>query len=463
MDIDKRFFPFEKRMRAEKTPPISIQLFKYYYTQLVEGHTGFIHTSEIQPIEGMPSIETLHKEFARIGQVALSDTVIIKLNGGLGTSMGLDKAKSLVQVKDNFTFLDIIARQAIELNIPLVLMNSFATQDDSLTLLKKYPKLWDNKINLDFLQHKVPKVKKEDLSPAIWHKDPRLEWCPPGHGNIYNALVTSGMLVRLLEAGIKYAFISNSDNLGAVIDTTILGYLVETKASFLMEIVERTDIDKKGGFPVSRHDGRLLLWEIAQCPPEEINAFQDIQRFNYFNANSIWINLSDLREAMQNNNNNLHLPMIRNEKAIDPSDNNSMPVYLLETAMGAAISVFKDAKLVRVPRNRLVPVKITSDLLAVRSDAYILTSDFRLIINPKRHLPSPIITLDPKYYGLLSEMESRFPEGVPSLLECKSLKIEGDIRFGKNVVLKGDVQLINSTRRQVTIEDSVIANQEWQA
>jgi len=462
MNIDERLALFEKRMQTEKVPDIAIETFKYYYTQLVEGHTGFIHASEIQPVEMIPSVETLPQKFARIGQTALANTVIIRLNGGLGTSMGLDRAKSLLQVKENLSFLDIIAHQAMELNIPLVLMNSFVTRDDSLTLLRKYLKLWNNKIDLDFLQHKMPKIGKRDLSPVIWPQDPRLEWYPPGHGNIYAALVTSGMLNQLLKAGFKYAFISNSDNLGAVMDTSILGYLVETKAPVLMEVADRTEVDKKGGFPVYSHDGQLLLWETAQCPPEELDAHQNIQRFKYFNANSLWINLLDLREEMQKNNNNLHLPMIRNEKTIDPADSNSMAVYLLETAMGSLISVFKDAQLVRIPRNRFNPVKLTSDLLAVRSDAYILTSDYRLIMNPNRQFYPPIINLDSKYYGLQVDMESRFPMEVPSLLNCRSLKIDGDIKFGENVVIEGDVQLVNTTKKQVMIENLVIADRVWQ-
>ena len=459
--IDEKFAPFAERMRNENMPELAIKSFKYYYSQLVEGKTGFIRAADIETVEDIPDVESISEQTANIGQAALSSAVILKLNGGLGTSMGLEKAKSLLQIKGEYSFLDIIAQQALALDIPLVLMNSFATEEDSLAFLEKYPKLWKSGINLSFLQHKVPKVKQADLTPVTWDENPGLEWAPPGHGNIYSALVTSRMLDKLLEAGFKYAFISNSDNLGAVIDTKILGHLVETQAPFLMEVAERTEMDIKGGFPVRYRDGKLLLWEIAQCPPEEKHIHQDIERFNYFNTNSIWINLVALKEEMEKKENNLQLPMIRNEKTVDPNKSDSTTVFSLETAQGAAISAFEGSQPVRFPRNRFNPVKTTNELLAIRSDAYTLTSDFRIILNPERSLPRPVVMLDSRYYRLLNDLESRFPVEVPSMLNCRSLSIEGDIKFGKNVVFKGDVQLINSSKDQVILEDILIGDREW--
>ncbi|MCP4139909.1 MAG: UTP--glucose-1-phosphate uridylyltransferase [Chloroflexi bacterium] len=461
--IDQKFALFEERMRNENMPELAIESFKYYYSQLVDGQTGFIRAADIEAVENIPDVESISKKTADVGQEALSSAVILKLNGGLGTSMGLEKAKSLLQIKGEYSFLDIIAQQALALDIPLVLMNSFATEEDSLGFLEKYPKLWKSELALSFLQHKVPKVKQSDLSPVIWDENPELEWAPPGHGNIYPALITSGMLDKLLESGFKYAFISNSDNLGAVIDTKILGHLVETNAPFLMEVAERTEMDVKGGFPVCYRDGKLVLWEIAQCPPEEKHIHQDIQHFDYFNTNSIWINLVALKEEMQKKENNLQLPMIRNEKTVDPKKSDSTPVYSLETAQGAAISAFEGSQPVRIQRNRFNPVKTTNELLAIRSDAYILTSDYRIILNPERTLPPPVVTLDSKYYRLIQNLEDRFPVGVPSLLNCKSLSIEGDIKFGKNVVFEGDVRLVNATKDQVVIEDIVVVDQEWRA
>jgi UTP--glucose-1-phosphate uridylyltransferase len=207
MDFDNKFFEFEKKMRAEKIPDVAIQNFKYYYTQLVEGNTGLIHASEIHPIKSLPNSETLPEKCAQLGKSALPHVANIRLNGGLGTSMGLDKAKSLIKVKNNFSFLDIVALQVQQIKISLILMNSFVTREDSIALLSKnHPNLTQGNFPLDFLQHKIPKIRKSDLSPVVWEKDPNLEWCPPGHGDVYAALVTSGTLDWLIQSGIKSYF-----------------------------------------------------------------------------------------------------------------------------------------------------------------------------------------------------------------------------------------------------------------
>ncbi len=457
--VTGNFRPFVERMQTEDLPDIVVKTFEYYYTLLVEGQTGLIPEADIRSVESLPDVETFPPELMETGQAALSKTVLFKLNGGLGTSMGLDKAKSLLTVRDNLSFLDIIARQALQSNIPLVLMNSFVTRDDSLAALKQYPDLWGD-IPLDFLQHKVPKITRADLSPVTWPQDPNLEWYPPGHGDIYTALVTSGMLDTLLEAGYAYAFVANADNLGAVIDPAILGYFVENRLPFMMEVADRTEADKKGGHLAQLPNGQLILRESAQCPPADMDAFQDVTRHKYFNTNNLWLNLPVLKETMTAKSNILGLPMIRNRKTVDPRDSTSTPVYQLETAMGAAIAIFAGAGAVRVPRSRFAPVKTTNDLLGVRSDAYILTGGFRIIPNPARKLGQVVIDLDSTYYKLIDNIEARFPYGVPSLLECERLNIKGDIKFGQNVTLKGTVRLINESGQSVEIEDRAVIEGE---
>ena len=78
-------------------------------------------------------------------------------------------------------------------------MNSFATRDDTLAALERYPELPVDDLPLDFVQSKVPKLREDDLEPVEWPADPALEWAPPGHGDVYTSLATSGMLERLLE------------------------------------------------------------------------------------------------------------------------------------------------------------------------------------------------------------------------------------------------------------------------
>ena len=458
------FLLYKEKMHNNNIPDIAIQIFEYYYTQLLDGHTGYIRTADIGPVLSPPKTDALPETLQTVGQAALPKTVTIKLNGGLGTSMGLDTAKSLLPVKEGLAFLDIIAQQSLGNNSHLLLMNSFSTRDDSLALLKKkYAKLLERNLNVDFLQHKVPKVNKADFRPATWEKNPELEWCPPGHGNIYPALVTSNMLNDLLDAGFKYAFISNADNLGAVVDETILGYFAQNEIPFLMEVTKRTEMDRKGGFPVRHKSGGLVLWETAQCHPDEMDEYQDITRFTHTSTNNIWVNLEQLKVEMERMHNNLQLTMIRNEKNVDPQDGNSPKVYQLETAMGAAISVFDGAEIIEVPRSRFSPVKSTNELLAVRSDAYVLTDDFIVTLNPQRELPPPVIFLDSTYYKMYYDLDARFPTGAPSLIACAKLEIEGDVLFGENVVLKGDVKVINTTGQQVRIENMTLDNQEWRA
>lgn len=459
-DTANGFGPFAAAMRAEGLPPLAIATFKHYYSQLVTGNTGQIPESDIEPVDSLPDAGKLAADVREAGSGSKAETVVIKLNGGLGTSMGLDRAKSLIAVKQGLSFLDIISRQSINNGVPLLLMNSFATREDSLAVLDRYPELNNHGIDMDFVQHKVPKVNRADLQPVSYPQAPQLEWCPPGHGDIYTALVTSGCLERLLEAGYRYAFISNADNLGAVLDETILGYLVTQRCPFIMEVADRTEADRKGGhLAVRRADGQLILRESAQCPEADMRAFQDISRYRFFNTNNLWLDLQALHKTLSERNNILELPLICNSKHVDPGDENSQPVYQLETAMGAAISVFEGAQAIRVPRSRFAPVKTTNDLLVVRSDAYTLTEDYRL--HPAATAGQlPVIDLDRRYFKSIADFEARFPQGVPSLRSCRRLTVNGDVKFGGGVKLEGDVGLINKSPKQAFIEQNSVIRGE---
>lgn len=461
LTVNEMFTQVAQRMQADNLPDLVIDTFKHYYAQLVNGHTGLISEADIQPVDHLPDAESFSTELATVGERCLSQTILLKLNGGLGTSMGLAQAKSLLSVKNGLSFLDIIARQAQQSKTPLVLMNSFSTHDDSLALLEKYPEL-QGPIPLDFLQHKVPKITQTDFSPVQWPENRELEWCPPGHGDIYPALVTSGMLDKLLSAGYQYAFVSNADNLGAVMDVSILGYFAKNKIPFMMEVADRTKADRKGGHLARLPSGQLILRESAQCPAEDTATFQNITRHKYFNTNNLWLNLSALQSALAEQNNILELPMIRNRKTVDPRKPESTPVYQLETAMGSAIGVFAGAQAVRVPRTRFAPVKTTNDFLAVQSDLYQLTEDFKVVLNPQRQLGSAVIDLDPTYYKLVSDMNARFPDGVPSLIECQSLTVKGDFKFGAGVNVVGTVELVNQSAHQVEIADGEVVDQNRQ-
>ena len=456
-EMKTRFKPFRERMRKEGLCDVVVESFRHYYYQLLSGGAGFISRSEIDPVDNVPDVEKL-KDYTEPGRKAMKKAVFIKLNGGLGTGMGMEKAKSLLEVKNGLSFLDIIARQVLNdrltfgCDLPLVLMNSFSTREDSLAALEKYPEL-KSSIPLDFLQNKVPKVDQETLEPVNWPEDPDLMWCPPGHGDIYIALVTSGMLDILLAKGYEYAFVSNADNLGAVMDIQILGYFAHHNFPFMMEVADRTEADKKGGHLARLKSGNLTLRELAQCPKEEQEEFQDITIYKYFNTNTLWVNLVSLKNLLDEKNNMMSLPLICNSKTVDPRDGDSPRVFQLETAMGSAISVFPGAQALRVPRIRFAPVKACVDLLGLWSDAYVLTEDSRVIQNPRRGLGQIVIELDPRYYKLFDNMKARFPHGVPSLIDCEKLVIKGDVLFGRNVVIKGSTRITNKGKEPLVIAD----------
>ena len=466
-ELEKRFLPFAKKMSDESIPPLIIDTFKFYYGKLLSGERGFISRDDIVPVgkDEIADLETLDR-FTEQGVRALKEAVIIKLNGGLGTSMGLSRAKSLIKVKDGYNFLDIIARQILSLrrqhgtDIPLVLMNSFNTDEDSTKFLERYPEL-SSDIPLSFLQHKFPKILKQDLSPAVWPMDPDLEWNPPGHGDIYCALITSGMLDKLIMSGYKYAFISNSDNLGGTMNVAALGYLVSKDFPFMMEVAEKTKADIKGGHIARlRQTGGLVLREIAQCPEEEIEEFQDIQVHKYFNTNNIWVNLVFLKDQLKEAGNILKLPVIVNPKRINPKDDSSPEVYQIETAMGSAISIFERAAAIKVPKTRFTPVKRCQDLLALMSDCYMMTEDSRVIQNPDRRLGAIKIDLDDRYYRKIDQLQERFPHGVPSLVDCKSLKVEGNICFERGIMIKGDVTITNPLSKRVSIPEGAVIDKD---
>jgi len=168
----------------------------------------------------------------------LNKLAVLKVNGGLGTSMGMGRynsifnylhmtllgmtgAKSALEVKDDMTFLDLTVRQIEHLNtthrvdVPLILMTSFNTHEDTLRIIKKYA---NQQLRLTtFNQSRYPRILKETLLPAPkTADDDKKNWYPPGHGDLYNALLHSGVLDQLIAEGKEYLFVSNSDNLGAM-------------------------------------------------------------------------------------------------------------------------------------------------------------------------------------------------------------------------------------------------------
>ena len=433
----------EKMATAQIAQP-AIDVFTAYYRQLEQGVTGFIAEDSIEPLTDPDLINdvTVAESQAR---EALSATVMIKLNGGLGTSMGMEQAKSLLPVRDGRTFLDLIvaqvraARSAYEVKLPLIFMNSFRTRNDTLAALGRYDNLAVDGLDLDFLQSQEPKLRADDLTPVEWPADPSLEWCPPGHGDLYTSLTTSGVLDRLLELGYRYASVSNSDNLGAAPNATIAGWFAASGAPYAAEVCRRSAADRKGGhLAVRKADRQLILRDTAQTAKEEMTYFTDEHRHPYFHTNNLWFDLTALARTLAERNSVLGLPMIKNVKTVDPSDSSSPEVIQIESAMGAAIEVFPGATAIGVGRERFLPVKTTNDLLVLRSDVYEVAEDGRLV---KQDAPAPLVDLDSRFYKTIAEFERRFAAGAPSLQQATRLAVQGDWTFEAAVTVVGDVTL----------------------
>ena len=442
------FAAFEEKMTAAGMGDVAIRAFRRNYQALLRNESGMIAEERISPVENLESLERIAGGGAADAGL-LGQAVVIKLNGGLGTSMGLQGPKSLLEVRDGLTFLDLTARQILDLRrasgapVRLLLMNSFSTSEDTLAYLQRYRSdgLADP-AEVEFMQNRIPKIDAATLAPVEWPADSELEWCPPGHGDLYCALAGGGLLERLLQQGVKYAFISNSDNLGAVLDPALLHYFAASGVPFLMEVTRRTAADRKGGHLARRQaDGRLLLREVAQCPDADLAAFQNTERHRYFNTNNLWLRLDSLSDQLAATSGVLPLPMIRNNKTVDPRDKKSPAVIQLESAMGAAIECFGDSAAIEVPRSRFAPVKTTGDLLALRSDAYEILPNGQVRLHPSRHGEPPDIQLSDDY----KLVDSLTALGVPSLLGCRSLAVRGPARFAPGVVLEGAVEIVNAT------------------
>lgn len=436
-------------MVAEGIAPSAISAFESSFNSLVSGNTGIIPESSISAV---PQLVDANSIDSTADATLLKETVVLKLNGGLGTGMGLDKAKSLLKVKGDDTFLDFTAKQVMKMrkdfgfNVKFMLMNSFSTSADTLAFFEeKYPTLAKEE-GLEMIQNKVPKLDATTYEPATCASDPSNEWCPPGHGDLYAALVGSGRLDGLLAEGYKYMFVSNSDNLGATLDLKILTHFATTDAPFMMECCERTENDKKGGHLAIRNsDQQLILRESAMCAKEDESAFQDISKHRFFNTNNLWIRLDKLKEIIDKFGGFIPLPMILNEKTVDPQDDSSQKVIQLETAMGAAIECFQGASAIVVPRNRFAPVKKCNDLMLLRSDAYVINDDFIPILNPQCGGSAPILDLDSKKYKLVGKLEEATVGGIPSLVNCKRLSIKGLVRMSKKTSFVGDIKITNNS------------------
>lgn len=467
--MDNTFELSAAKMREQGMSEIAIEQFKHLYNAWNLDKSGdkpaeFIRESTVEPIKSVPTFHEIYETIDHDKAVnAFAKTAFIKLNGGLGTSMGLSCAKSLLPVRRHkarqMRFIDIIigqvltARQRLGVNLPLIFMNSFRTSHDTLQVLKRNRKFVQDNIPVEIIQHQEPKLVEETGEPVSHKEDRSLEWCPPGHGDIFSTLWESDLLHTLKENGIEYLFISNSDNLGARPSRTLAQHFENTGAPIMIEVAKRTQADRKGGHIVrDAQTGRLILREMTQVHPEDRRSAQSIKKHPYFNTNNIWVRVDALEKKLKEHKGILPLPVIFNHKTVDPTDESSTPVVQLETAMGAIASLFDDAICVEVDRMRFLPVKTTNDLFIMRSDRFHLTDSYEM---EDGNYIFPDIDLDPRYYKNINDFNERFPYSVPALAAAKSVTIRGDWTFGNQVSMFADAVL------EDTGEPSYVPNGEF--
>lgn len=454
-------------MRRDGLSEAVIKNFERLFHDVMLGKTGIIAEAEIDPVTDIDCFSQVSACSNALGEgkKLLGKLVVIRLNGGLGTTMGLERAKSLLRVKDGLTFNDVIAKQLQSLgaksgqSIPLIHMTSFSTDADVKKAMQPYADLSPGGLPVSFLQHRHPKIYVDTMSPAE-EAIAELNWNPPGHGDIYAALLATGLAEKLIAMGKRYAFVANADNLGATVEPAILGYFASSGAPFLMETAERTKADAKGGHLARRKSsGRLVLRESSQAPTapggEIIPEFQDIQKYRHFNTNNIWLDLEAVVRVAREHEGSIPLPLISNKKTVNPRDRGSRRVIQIETAMGAAIEVFDGARALQVPRSRFAPVKSNNDLLVVRSDVYVLRDDFTLAVNPARSLPGlPSVSLDGHFYGLLKDFEARM-KVIPSLVDSVSLTVKGNVEFSHPLKVQGVATITSADEKTKALPNEI--------
>jgi len=396
------------------------------------------------------------KEDAR---ALLDQLIVVKLNGGLGTSMGCKGPKSLISVRSGMNFLDLTVQQIESLNkrfntsVPLVLMNSFNTDEDTAQILKKYE---TSSVRIRcFNQHRFPRINKETLLPLPNTIDgDKAGWYPPGHGDIYKAFNDSGLLDEFINEGKEVMFVSNIDNLGATVDFNILNHVVTNNNEMCLEVTDKTRADVKGGTLIE-YENRLRLLEVAQVPKDYIEEFKSVSKFKIFNTNNLWLKLKAVKRICLEDAYDLEI--IVNNKRIE-NDGNSVNVIQLETAIGAAVKCFENSIGIIVERSRFLPVKKTSDLLLVMSNLYDMSKGSLSMSSRRQFKTTPLIKLGDTHFKKVHQFNTRFPS-IPDMLELDHLTVSGDVTFGKDVTLKGTVIIIANHGDRIDIPSgSVLEN-----
>jgi len=408
----------------------------------------------------------------------LSQLIVIKLNGGRGLSLGLEHSKSRLVVSNDMTFMDIVVRQIEYLNdlykvsIPLLLMNSFVTHEDSVKLTKKYE---NRNIKIyHFKQSRFPRMRKDTLNPCC--SDGKAihpqEWNPPGSGDVFRSLKRSGYLDKFMKEGKKFAFISNVENIGGIpgrVDFKLLNLMKHSENDFLLEVCERISTDHQGGIlchesvlPSNENENpnsakerdpkesreRLGLLELSQVPVDKQSLFS-AKKYKYWNTNSIWIRLDALDEKLKTHSLNLGIIL----KAVQTG---SHGIVQFESPAATSIQSFSKAKLIVVPRYRYWDIKSTAALFLLQSNLYnVDPHTCRVALNETRQFDTIPLVRFGDTFRKFKDYIRRFKQ-IPDITELDHLTVSGDVFFGSGVVLKGTVIIVANHGERIDIPDGAI-------
>ncbi|KAI0320904.1 UTP--glucose-1-phosphate uridylyltransferase-domain-containing protein [Amylostereum chailletii] len=388
---------------------------------------------------------------------ALNRLAVLKVNGGLGTSMGMTGAKSALEVKDDMTFLDLTVRQIEHLNtthkvdVPLILMTSFNTHDDTLRIIKKYA---NQQLRITtFNQSRYPRIFKETLLPCPKSSgDDKKNWYPPGHGDLYNALLHSGVLDQLIADGKEYLFVSNSDNLGAVVDQGILQHMIDSQAEFIMEVTDKTKADIKGGTLVD-YEGSIRLLEVAQVPSEHMEDFKS--------------GMTGAKSALEVKDDMAFLDLtVRQIEHLNTTEKVDVPLILMTSFnthedtlriikkyanQQLRITTFNQSRYPRILKETLLPApKSAND---DKKNWY--PPGHGDLYNALLHSgTTPVIKLG-DHFKKIQQFQKRFKK-IPKILELDHLTVTGDVYFGRNVTLRGTVIVVANEGQRIDIPDGCI-------
>ncbi|EOY10385.1 UTP--glucose-1-phosphate uridylyltransferase, putative isoform 1 [Theobroma cacao] len=332
----------------------------------------------------------------------LDKLVVVKFNGALGKNMGFNGPKSLIEVKNGSTSLDLTVNQIQSLNskygcnVPLLLINSRTTHDDVLKVLEKY-----SSSKIDIHSFRQGDQIQQELSFSEGGED---EWYSSDHGAQFLSLMSSGTLDVLLSQGKEYALVVNPDNVAAVVDPQILNHLAQNSVEYCMELEDFTSNPTK----------------------------HSVKKFKFIDTRNLWVDLRAIKRLVDTNALKLgYLSMLK----------------LFEKAIG-----------IMIPQSRFLPLNSTSDLLLFQSDLYSFTEGV-LIRNDARTTPTnPSIDLGPEFEKV-SDFQSRF-KTIPSIIRLDSLEVTGDVWFGADITLKGRVRIAADPGVKLEIPDGVVLKNE---